>query len=282
MANLQNNDVSVINTTTNSVTPTVNVGNAPAAFGKFIGKPAPIITWSNPADIVYGTPLSNIQLNASSSVPGTFVYTPPAGTELSVATYILNTTFTPTDTANYTTASATVSINVSKATPTITWSNLSSITYGTKLSNAQLDASASNQLSGNPVPGFFFYTQPVGTLLNADSQMLNVLFIPTDPIDYNITSETALMSVTKATPTITWNNPADITQGTPLSSTQLNAVASVPGTFAYIPPSGTVLNVGTNKLTVSFTPTDTTNYNTASATVSINVLKKKNPVIWST
>src|SRR5581483_12013702 len=49
------------------------------------------------------------------------------------------------------------------------------------------------------------------------------------------------------TPTITWNNPADIVRGTPLDSTQLNATAAVagnpvPGTFAYNPPAGTILN----------------------------------------
>jgi len=43
----------------------------------------PTITWSDPADIVYGTPFSNFQLDANASVPGT-VSTPPAGTLLSV------------------------------------------------------------------------------------------------------------------------------------------------------------------------------------------------------
>jgi len=37
-----------------------------------------------------------------------------------------------------------------------------------------------------------------------------------------------LSVITKPTPTITWSNPANITYGTPLSSTQLNASASNP------------------------------------------------------
>ena len=53
------------------------------------------ITWSNPADITYGTALSNTQLNASSSVPGTFTYTPVSGTVLSAGTHTLNVDFTP-------------------------------------------------------------------------------------------------------------------------------------------------------------------------------------------
>jgi hypothetical protein len=73
---------------------------------------------------------------------------------------------------------------------------------------------------------------------------------------------------------VIWNNPADITYGTELSSTQLNAVASIPGTFTYTPPAGTILSVGTQTLHVDFTPTDSTNYTTTSKDVSINVLEK--------
>lgn len=60
-----------------------------------------------------------------------------------------------------------------------------------------------------------------------------------------------------------------------MSSTQLDASASVPETFVYTPSSGTLLRMGTQTLTVSFTPTDTVNYNKASATVSINVVRPK-------
>src|SRR5919198_2561944 len=62
-----------------------------------------------------------------------------------------------------------------------------------------------------------------------------------------------------ATPTITWPAPAAITYGTALSATQLNATANYPGTFTYTPTAGTVLTAGAHSLSVSFTPTDTTN-----------------------
>jgi len=88
------------------------------------------------------------------------------------------------------------------------------------------------------------------------------------------TNSTGALTVTKAMPLITWKNPADITYGTKLSSTQLNAAASVAGTFAYTSPVGTVLNAGNNQtLTVTFTPTDTTHYSSTSTSVAINVLK---------
>ena len=56
-----------------------------------------------------------------------------------------------------------------------------------------------------------------------------------------------------------------------MSNTQLNASASVPGSFVYDPASGTVLSAGTHTLKVIFTPTDTANYTNAIANVTINV-----------
>ncbi len=75
----------------------------------------------------------------------------------------------------------------------------------------------------------------------------------------------------KTTPVLSWANPAAITYGTPLCS-QLDAKASVAGTFAYSPAAGTVLSAGSGQtLSVTFTPTDTTDYTTATYTTTINV-----------
>ena len=75
-----------------------------------------------------------------------------------------------------------------------------------------------------------------------------------------------------ATVSLTWSNPADITYGMALGSTQLDAQANMAGTYTYNPPLGTVLHVGNNQtLSVTFTPTDTTDYTTATDSVSINV-----------
>ncbi|HEY9402004.1 MAG TPA: MBG domain-containing protein [Pyrinomonadaceae bacterium] len=88
------------------------------------------------------------------------------------------------------------------------------------------------------------------------------------------------LMVGKATPRITWSSPADVVYGTALGGAQLNAASSVPGAFTYAPASGAVLRAGSNQnLHVSFTPMDTTNYNTASREVSINVTKAPLTVI---
>src|SRR4029079_12564899 len=205
-------------------------------------------------DIIYGTALSATQLNATASVPGAFVYTPAVGEVLSAGAHTVSLTFTPTDAANYATTTATTTITVAKATPIITWPTPADITYGTALSATQLNATAS-------VVGVFVYTPAAGVVLNAGAaQSLSVSFTATDAANYTVATKTVSINVLKATPTITWATPADITYGTALSATQLNATASVPGAFVYSPAVGEVLSAGTHTLSLIFTPTDAANY----------------------
>ena len=98
---------------------------------------------------------------------------------------------------------------------------------------------------------------------------------------YTTASKDVTIDVLKSTPTITWSNPAGIIYGTALSSTQLTASASVPGTFVYTPTAGTVLNTGTKTLHVDFTPTDYASYTTASKDVTIDVSEKPVPPVAS-
>ncbi len=73
-------------------------------------------------------------------------------------------------------------------------------------------------------------------------------------------------------PIVTWAPPADITYGTALGQSQLNATANVAGQFIYVPAAGTVLNAGPNQiLTASFIPADTVRYATVTNSVPINV-----------
>ena len=243
-------DTTRYNTATASTTITVN----PAP------KTTPVITWPAPAAITQGTALSNTQLTATASVPGTFVYTPAAGTVLATGTHTLSLTFTPADTTRYNTATASTTITVNpapKTTPVITWPAPAAITQGTALSNTQLTATAS-------VPGAFVYTPAAGTVLATGTHTLSLTFTPADTTRYNTATASTTITVNpapKTTPVITWPAPAAITQGTALSNTQLTATASVPGTFVYTPAAGTVLATGTHTLSLTFTPADTTRYN---------------------
>ncbi|PRY15564.1 putative secreted protein (Por secretion system target) [Pontibacter ummariensis] len=92
-------------------------------------KTNPNISWTAPSKIVYGTELSATQLNATADVAGTFVYSPAAGTKLAAGQHDLRVDFTPTDAANYKTATKTVSITVGKAALTVTTADKSKV-YG--------------------------------------------------------------------------------------------------------------------------------------------------------
>ena len=86
-----------------------------------------------------------------------------------------------------------------------------------------------------------------------------------------ITTGAATLTV-KTAPVITWASPADITDSTPLSAMQLDATANVPGIFVYSPAAGTFLSAGQQQaLTVTFTPTDSVDYGSVSATAYVNV-----------
>lgn len=99
------------------------------------GGASPTLTWTNPADITYGTALGGSQFNAaatydSTNVPGTFTYTPAAGTVLNAGlAQSLSVTFTPTDTNSFLPVSASVAINVLQAPLTIT-ANSTNMVYG--------------------------------------------------------------------------------------------------------------------------------------------------------
>jgi len=177
-----------------------------------IQKATPTITWSNPAAITYGTALGGTQLNATASVAGTFVYTPPSGTVLDAgAGQNLHVDFTPTDTTNHNNASRDVTINVLKATPTVNWTNPANIVYGTALSGTQLNATFTWIVNGSSVTvaGTPTYTPPSGTiLLPGAGQTLHVAFAPTDTTNYNNASKDVTINVTYDT--CTGPNPGGV------------------------------------------------------------------------
>jgi hypothetical protein len=249
----------------------------------------PTVQWATPTPVVVGSQLSSVQLDAtatapggSTPIPGAFVYSPAAGTLLNTAGNVtLSVTFYPSNNSTYTSASATVTLAVDPpATPTIQWSTPAAVPVGTALSSTQLDAVAVVPGTSTQVAGSYTYTPAAGTVLtSAGTQTLSVTFTPTDTMDYTSATASVAITVTQATPVIQWATPAAIYVGTALSSTQLDATATAPGsssalagTFVYTPPAGTVLStLGTQTLSVTFTPTDTADYTSASASVSITV-----------
>jgi len=149
----------------------------------------PVITWTNPAAINTGTPLGAGQLNATATVPGTFVYDPPAGTTMSVGTaQTLSVTFIPDDLGTYAPTAATVTLDVQKGVAPIAWAVPAAVPAGTVLGPAQLNATST-------LPGTFVYDPPAGTVVTATVQLW-VVFTPDDAANYSNAMADVMLTVT--------------------------------------------------------------------------------------
>ncbi len=71
---------------------------------------------------------------------------------------------------------------------------------------------------------------------------------------------------------INWPAPASIVYGTALSSLQLDATATEPGSIVYSPAVGTVLPAGEHLLTAVFTPSDDSDFTPSTASVILTVM----------
>jgi hypothetical protein len=157
---------------------------------------------------------------------------------------------------------------VAKVTPTITTlPTATGITYGQSLSASTLANGVGS------VAGTFAFTTPA-TMPNAGTYSAAITFTPADTTYYSTASGNVNVAVAKSTPVITWKNPDNISNMTPLTIIQLNANSgSVAGNFDFSPPEGTILAAGLGQtLSVTFTPADLIDYITATKTVTINVL----------
>jgi len=166
-----------------------------------------VITWADPAAITYGTALAGGQLNATANTSGTFVYTPPLGTILNAGNdQVLSVTFTPDDTANYSSATATVLLDVLRASLTITAQNKSKV-YGAAV--PALTASYSGFVNGDTAASL---DAPVtlSTVATAGSPVGSYTINAGGAADanYSIAFVSGTLSVTRAALTITAQDKA--------------------------------------------------------------------------
>ena len=277
-------------TITNNGNPNTTETVALSGFGT--GNLKATITWPTPTAITYGTALGS-QLNATatyngSTLGGTFVYTPPAGTVLGAGTQTLSVTFNPADTLDYASVTQTVNITVNQAPLTVTAQSVSR-QYG--ISNPVFSANYSGFVNNETAAVLGTGLPTLTTTATTSSAVGNYAIITgigtlADP-NYSFLVVNGTLSVTPATTTITWASPSAITYGTALSSTQLSATASsngnsIPGTFSYTPASGAVLDAGVQTLSVTFTPTGATaaDYSLATTTVQLTVNQATPTITW--
>jgi YVTN family beta-propeller protein len=291
VANINSNNVSVIDTTTNTVTATVPVGQWPS--GVAVAPDGPRVYVTNKginAISVIDTATNNVTATVSVGNQPSGVAVTPDGTKV----YVMNMGSNNVSIINTATNTATATVNVEAAGigkfiggPVIPTPDFSaSPTTGNQPTPVEfIDKSTGSPNSWEWLLGDGGYItskipiNPVHTCENAGNY--NISLKVKNAWGSNEVVKFNYITATLITPTITWSNPANITHGTPLSNIQLDATSSVPGSFAYNPVAGTVLDVGTNTLSTRFTPTDIVNYTTATDSVSINVTQATPTLAWT-
>lgn len=157
------------------------------------------ITWTNPADIQYGTQLSPDQLNASASVAGTFVYNPPLGTRLPAGSQqVLSVRFLPADPFGFLTATQSVFLNVTPAPLVVSADNLS---RPKGVSNPPLTVSYSGLVPGDD-PGGLGLNLVLSTSAQSQSDVggYPILVSGGTTLNYAVTYQSGLLTVTPPTP----------------------------------------------------------------------------------
>ena len=259
---------------------------------------APAVTFTGaPAAAQYGATFTVIATTNASSMPsiggtpgicsvGAVTGSPSSSSALVTMT---SGTGTCTLTANWAAdafffaASAMQTTNATLANPSVTFTGAPTsagngsaftVTATSTAGTAPAITGTAGLCTAGPVSG----SSPATSLITMTAGSGTCTMTATWAADSNYLGATATQTTTAgpAAPTITWVPASPITYGTALGAAQLNAAASfngnsVAGTFAYTPVAGTVLLVGTRTLSVTFTPTDTVNFSTATATASLVV-----------
>jgi len=142
-----------------------------------VSKAAPVITWSTPAAILSGAALSATQLNATASVPGSFVYTPAIGAVPAVGTQTLSVTFTPTDSAHFTSKTATVQLTVTQSQTqsfTVTFASGGNGSLTGTLSQTVAAGASATPVSAVPTTGYHFVQWTAAGGFNSTSNPLTL------------------------------------------------------------------------------------------------------------
>ncbi|MCL1885444.1 MAG: Ig-like domain repeat protein [Dehalococcoidia bacterium] len=223
-----------------------------------IAKATPTYTVPTGLTATYGNALSSVTLSTGWSWDEAL--TTPVG---NAGTQTHPATFTPADTANYNTVSGiSVSITVNKANPTYTVPTGLTATYGDRLSSVTLPTGWAWTEPGSNSVG------PVGTIRHP------ALFTPADTANYNTAIRVLNIEVSNANPAYTVPTGLTAVYGATLSGVTLPTGWS--WDEALTTPVG---NVGTQAHPATFTPNDTTNYNTVSGISVSIVVGKAEPTI---
>jgi hypothetical protein len=233
----------------------------------------------------------------TASVPGTFIYSSAttsvitvSGTTLTVAgagNSVITATFTPDDSTNYNSATINMTVTVGTGSQSITRTSTSP-TSPVKSGTYTPTANASSTL-----PVAITIATGSSSVCSISAGVVTFNTVGSCVIQYNqsgnsnysaATQVTETLTIGKATPTFsTWSDVSKNFGNSAFTVTAPTVTGSIQGSFSYssattsvISVSGTTLTVagaGTSVITATFTPDDSTNYNSATINMTVTVGK---------
>jgi hypothetical protein len=197
--------------------------------------------------------------------------------------------------SNYSAATqVTETLTIGKATPTFSaWSDVSK-----NFGNSPFTVTAPT-VTGS-LAGSFTYTSATtsvisvsGTTLTvagAGTSVITATFTPNDSTNYNVATINMTVTVSKATPTFSnWNNVSKYFGDSAFTVTAPGVTGSLAGSFTYTSATTSVISIagsiftvagaGTSVITATFTPNDSTNYNSETTTMTVIVSKALQSVV---
>lgn len=188
--------------------------------------------------------------------------------------------YTPNDTTHYNSQSRTVNMTINKQVQEITFPTFEDLVYESKFGSAKL-------IGGSTRLGTFKVaaddTHNDDDILSAGTYEIKVEYTPNETSKYANQTQMVTLNVVKKSIEVTYPVLSNIVYGTNLENItnwgyDLNGYT---GTFS-VEDTSKILEAGSHKILVTFTPSDTLNYNVLSKELDITVEKATQEIVFPT
>ena len=266
-----NTNYSVAPTVTQTVT--ANPASQTIAFTQSGPAQAPYnSSFTVAASASSGQPVSFSSSGVCSNLGATFTMTNSTGTCTVIANQSGNANYLAAPTVTETTAAAKAAqtVTFTGAPPTAPYQSTFTVTATTNTGiTPTITAAGSCSISGTTVS------------MKSGTGLCTMTAKWAGNTNYLATSVTQTTTAEKLVSLVDWAGPAAITYGTALSGVQLDAIANVAGSFVYSPAAGAVPKAGSDTLKVTFTPTLSKDYATATVSVVLQVNQAASIITWT-
>jgi hypothetical protein len=217
----------------------------------------PSVNWPTGLTATFGQTLGNITLPGNGSgTPGAFSWTAGSGASVGNAgTRSHSLTFTPANTAQFSTVAQNVNVTVSRANPTVVWPSGLTAVAGQTLSNVTISGGSAN------TGGAFSWAAPSTSVGTAGVRSFTMNFTPSDTANFNPVSQNVSVTVSDQpaqTLPVTVNIVhigTQVSQWRSPTTNALNPNDAAPSSFSGTAPSA-ALGEGIHHLMVNTNPSD--------------------------